>query len=376
MPSEDYQAAVILWCDRAGRAVRRYIEADELPGLRQRLREVPSATVFFVTGEPDETGQVSGYYGNEEFHEIWWLALLFWLGRQLDEPTIVPSGLIGPLLRDAYGFLSDRRRCPTEFTWPEGDDAQAKLASACRQSADALGYLLRLLESIEAADLDETSENEPSRDQTPSITSEEADGTPASSDYILREEGDYWRLVYAGTTLLLKRNKGVRYIAHLLGNRGQEFHVFALAHLFAIPPELATVSDDERQEHGLSSGALQDSAPILDEETHRNYERRYRELQDEQVEAEALNDEAMQQRVSAESEALEKELGASLGLGGRDRKLGDIPEKARKAVCIAISRALKGIERGHKAAWLHLGNSIRTGMHCSYQPESAIPWQL
>ena len=45
---------------------------------------------------------------------------------------------------------------------------------------------------------------------------------------ILRHEGDYWTVAYAGATGRLKDMKGLHYLVHLLEHPGNEFHVLDL----------------------------------------------------------------------------------------------------------------------------------------------------
>src|SRR5215831_15672028 len=49
---------------------------------------------------------------------------------------------------------------------------------------------------------------------------------PASSGPVeLRREGQFWTLACGGGSIRLKDSRGLRLLAHLLQNSGQEFHV-------------------------------------------------------------------------------------------------------------------------------------------------------
>ena len=65
---------------------------------------------------------------------------------------------------------------------------------------------------------------------------------------IFRREGEYWTIVFAGTTCRLRDSAGLRYVAHLLGRPGQR--IAALDLVFAdCPPSTAqssTPTDDPR----------------------------------------------------------------------------------------------------------------------------------
>jgi hypothetical protein len=70
------------------------------------------------------------------------------------------------------------------------------------------------------------------------------------------------------------------------------------------------------------------------------------------------------------------QLSAAAGLGGRNRRLGDDGERARKAVTARIQEALHRIERVHAPLAGHLRASVRTGTWCSYSPADSIRWRL
>jgi len=79
---------------------------------------------------------------------------------------------------------------------------------------------------------------------------------------------------------------------------------------------------------------------------------------------------------SLELEALSRELSAAVGLHGRDRRLNDDVERARKTVSARIHDALSRIARAHPELGSHLTTSTLVGVHCSYQPNESIQWEL
>jgi len=66
---------------------------------------------------------------------------------------------------------------------------------------------------------------------------------------------------------------------------------------------------------------------------------------------------------------LEAELGKQLRVRHRPT------ERARKAVYNRIRQAITRITHEHSALGRHLGHSVRTGTHCSYQAEPALQWR-
>src|SRR5262245_29623407 len=57
-----------------------------------------------------------------------------------------------------------------------------------------------------------------------------ADGADATlTAQVFRREGEYWTIVYAGTTVRLRDAIGLHYVAHLLAHPNQRFAVHELA---------------------------------------------------------------------------------------------------------------------------------------------------
>ena len=51
----------------------------------------------------------------------------------------------------------------------------------------------------------------------------------SSEEPLLRHEGEYWTVVYEGTTVRLRSSKGLIYLERLLRHPGRPFHVLDLA---------------------------------------------------------------------------------------------------------------------------------------------------
>jgi AAA ATPase domain len=67
---------------------------------------------------------------------------------------------------------------------------------------------------------------------------------------------------------------------------------------------------------------------------------------------------------------------AALGLGGRDRGLGDPAERARKAVTERIRYSMTRIARAHPELAAHLKASVTTGSSCAYVPAEPVTWVI
>ena len=176
-----------------------------------------------------------------------------------------------------------------------------------------------------------------------------------------RRAGAGWTLTYAGRTVRLPDAKGMGDLAVLLSRPGQP-----------VPAaELVALSGGGRHARaGLAMGA----DPVLDEQAKQAYRRRLQDLDREVAEAEDQGDPGRVEKARSERDAIAHELAAALGLGGRDRGLGDPAERARKAVTERIRYSMARIARAHPELAAHLEASVTTGSSCAYAPAEPVTW--
>jgi tetratricopeptide (TPR) repeat protein len=203
----------------------------------------------------------------------------------------------------------------------------------------------------------------------------EAVGLPVVEESAFRREGDVWAIAFAGRSARLRDSKGLRDITLLLARAGTEVHCSELVAAAERASGVPTASPREIAEAGLSrEGSM--GTERLDDRARSAYRARLVDLQEALDEAEAANDPERAARARAEMDALTAELAGAYGLGGRARRTGDPVERARKAVTERIRAALDRVGAAHPALGRHLENSIRTGVFCSYRPETPVDWQL
>ena len=128
-----------------------------------------------------------------------------------------------------------------------------------------------------------------------------------------------------------------------------------------------------RSAFGVDGG---DTGSLIDDEARAAYRVRLRELQAELDEAEAFNDPVRGEAARLEMDALESQLSAAFGLGGRPRPEGSAAERARQSVTKAIREATRRIAAEDSALGDHLERSVRTGVYCVYDPDpsSRLTW--
>jgi hypothetical protein len=181
--------------------------------------------------------------------------------------------------------------------------------------------------------------------------------------------GSLWRLTYAGVTSHVPDVKGIRDLASLLAEPGREFPALDLATAHgATGPRVAGA----RQE-GL--GRPGDLGERLDATARAAYTARIKELQEALDGADAAGDPHRAAAAQEELDFLTAELSAAYGLRG-PRRSGDPAEKARAAVTSRIRAAIAKIRAAHPALGEHLGDRVKTGRFCSYQPATPTTWTV
>jgi tetratricopeptide (TPR) repeat protein len=184
-------------------------------------------------------------------------------------------------------------------------------------------------------------------------------GLPA----IFRREGEYWTIGLAGSSVRLRDARGLQYLAQLLAEPGRELAAMALAGGSAAAVE-------ELAEPGL--GAEGDLGPLLDAQARAELRQRLSRLQRE-IE-EAGPDDPRVARARREAEAIEAELRAAVGLGGRERRIGDPADRARQSVTKAIKAAIARIGDEHEELGRHLRAQVHTGFFCGYEVDRQRPF--
>jgi hypothetical protein len=196
---------------------------------------------------------------------------------------------------------------------------------------------------------------------------------PAASN-TFRREGDYWLLVFAGRTARLRDLKGLRYLARLLAQPEQEFHVLDL-----VAAENGSAAPAEHGEPaGVSRLRLGDAGAMLDEQAKKAYRRRLAEIEEDIEQAHALGQADRAAQAEAERDFIIRELARAVGLGGRDRRAASASERARVAVTRAIRHGIARVAERHPELAEHLERAIRTGTYCAYFPDPRPPpeWRL
>jgi tetratricopeptide (TPR) repeat protein len=202
---------------------------------------------------------------------------------------------------------------------------------------------------------------------------------------VLRREGEYWTVGYCGRIFRLKDYRGLAYLVVLLRHPGTEFHVLDLAggspeNAYSRDGSTSTLPSNavELEAAGIHVGRLGDAGEMLDEQAKAAYRVRLVELREELDEAKELGRVDRAAKVEDEIEALAAELSRAVGLAGRNRRAASATERARQRAKKSITIAIQRIAKNDSALGGVLAKCIRTGIHCSYIPDTNLPieWQF
>jgi hypothetical protein len=198
------------------------------------------------------------------------------------------------------------------------------------------------------------------RRQVDAASNDQAGSVEGRDLAVFRRDGDVWTLGFDGTTVGMPDSKGLADIHRLICNPGVEIAAIELVH--------GSGEDVARAKSLLGAD------PMLDEAARRAYRTRLESLEEEIDAALARNRDDLASSLEAERMAIIGELASATGLGGRDRRLGDDAEKARKTVTARIRDALRRLDDRHPALAAHLRASVTTGNRCRYQPQRMRDW--
>lgn len=196
-----------------------------------------------------------------------------------------------------------------------------------------------------------------------------AQAAPDPAVAVFRCDGDTRKVVFNGTTVVLRDLKGMRYLERLLAEPGREFHALDLVvDEHGVPP--AAAASVERGEVEVTGA---DAGPILDDQARAAYRRRLAEMDDDIAQAEAAGDIERIAMAKADRDYLVTELSRAFGLRGRERRASSDSERARTSVTRSLRYTLDRIRQHHRALADHLEQAVSTGTYCSYAPDPRAP---
>lgn len=173
--------------------------------------------------------------------------------------------------------------------------------------------------------------------------------------YLFRQEGPAWKIVFEGRSLTGLKGKGFTYIHYLVSNA------------YKIPPMLDLIK--------LYSG---ESLPklfsheVIDGRARKEYLTRMKDVKNKITEVKRNNDVGQKEKAQRELEFLEN----SLSEGKKGKKFEDETIKAKNRIAKSIERAIIEIEKYDKPAGKHFKKAFKPvkTLYFSYRPDTPIPW--
>ena len=176
---------------------------------------------------------------------------------------------------------------------------------------------------------------------------------PVDANSFLKEN-ELWQISFDGKTVFIPEVKGFVDMAKLLEAPEKEFHCTSL----------------------FGTAVISSSEVVFDDRAKQSYRKRINELLEEIKLCEDHSNFEKAAKLQQEYSDLVDHLTASLGMGGKTRKVNDTTDKIRSAVTWRIRNAIQKIEKTHPSLGKHFAHSIKTGLFCSYSPEKPVKWVI
>lgn len=195
---------------------------------------------------------------------------------------------------------------------------------------------------------------------------------PAEDRAVIEYRGADWRVIFKGRDISVPDLIGMKYVAILFGNPGQEFR-HAELRISASP-----VSDPDAASAALRSGATR-GIPLTDEKALRQVKEQLAAVYEEQETARANGETERLNDLEHEAHKLERYLGSTSNKKGTPRLAKGSHESARVSVLnalTAVKNRLKKSERNRP--FLEHVEAIGPGQsgHLVYRPKEDIAWEI
>lgn len=204
-----------------------------------------------------------------------------------------------------------------------------------------------------------------------SLEAGELQRAPKTDTAVLRREGDVWLVAHGSDEARVRHVIGFQHLATLLSSPHQEFLALELA--TATNPRVPRSAKAASMHVGTG-----DAGPALDAQAIRAYKDRLVDLHEELDQAERWSDDERATRAQSEIDQITAQLSASVGLGGRSRRVSSNAERARVNATKALRSAVSRITAVSPLLGRHLEASIVTGTFCVYRPDPSSPlaWKV
>jgi len=216
----------------------------------------------------------------------------------------------------------------------------------------------------------------------PKINSPEDVLITQGANYEFIKKGNFWSITYEGKNTLIKNSVGLQYISKLLAHPTREFHALDLV----LPSRnignydstkyYGKMSKEQLEEEAIRNIEEREDGELADAQARQEYQNKLREFEEEIQTAKDNLDYERAEILEDKKQDLLDHLKELYGISGRPRKFSSNSERARKAVSIAITRAIANIKDDLPQLAIYLNNSLQKGTFLSYNPAKEIPWNI
>jgi hypothetical protein len=184
---------------------------------------------------------------------------------------------------------------------------------------------------------------------------------------VLSQQGEFWRVAYGDTAVMLRHQRGLVLLAHLMRHAGRELHV---RELDAMTPAGGSPIPREAPADGtVAASVATATSDVLDDRAESEYRGRIMDLRAELEEAQQWRDTGRAERIGNEIGLLVEQLeSTAANTGGAS----DDGERLRVAIGRRIRSAIAAIAKHHPPLGAHLEAHVSTGYFCSYHPERVV----
>lgn len=196
-------------------------------------------------------------------------------------------------------------------------------------------------------------------------------------------EGDNWTIIFKGIKKSINNHKGIRYIEHLVRNKGKSIHFMELydtinpRSLSQTNSILSNTSDDRLAEEGLNRGDLNNTRDfILDRKSISDVTSRMEWLKMQIVDLVELGDLETMELHANELAILEEQISKDKGLINKPRQFNTESEKIRKSVQKSIKDALGNLKKSFPELAEHFKRYLVNSTECQYTPHHDVIWRF
>ena len=195
------------------------------------------------------------------------------------------------------------------------------------------------------------------------------DEQPAASVNVFRREGDYWTVIFDGSTVRVRNRK-----ACTTWRGCSPIRAGSTTCSTSSPPRpAASRTSTAAKRPACRVSLLGDAGEMLDARAKDAYRRRLAEIDDDIDQARAIGDAERAAQADTERDFLLQELSAPLVWAVGIDEPRPNPSVLWAGVTRAVRQAITRIGGHHRQLGEHLSRTIRTGTYCAYLPDPRAP---